>query len=199
MIQNTNIRTGPAYLAAILAVFMIIFSSCDRTRNDKGYEYFPDMAHSWPYDTYSENPVYEDGKTAQPVPEGTVPRDEIPYQYPGSFEGRELAAKELKNPFEPTAKLIKRGKEQYDIFCVNCHGPEGKGNGNLHTSGLYIIKPKSLVNDKMKNEVTDGEIFHVITRGWGVMGAHGAQIDPDDRWAIVNYIREELQANSDNQ
>lgn len=188
-----------AIIFLITIVLSMAFSSCDRSRNDKGYEYFPDMAHSWAYETYSENPVYEDGKTMQPVPGGTVPRGKIPYQYPGTFEGRDRAAKELKNPFEPTAETIKRGKQQYDIFCLNCHGPNGKGNGNIHTSGKYIIQPASLITNKMKNEVTDGEIFHVITRGWGIMGAHGAQINPDDRWAIVNYIRKDLQANTDNQ
>jgi len=39
------------------------------------------------------------------------------------------------------------------------------------------------------NKLKDGEIFHTITLGFGSMGAHGAQIRPEDRWKIVLYIR----------
>lgn len=38
----------------------------------------------------------------------------------------------------------------------------------------------------------DDEIYYVITYGSisGLMGPHGAMIPSDDRWKIVNYIRE---------
>jgi hypothetical protein len=38
-----------------------------------------------------------------------------------------------------------------------------------------------------------GEIFHVISVGFGVMGAHGAQIKQVDRWKIIEYIKVDLQ------
>lgn len=38
-----------------------------------------------------------------------------------------------------------------------------------------------------------GEIFHVITVGFGVMGAHGPQIKQEDRWKIIEYIKVKLQ------
>ena len=75
---------------------------------------------------------------------------------------------------------------------MNCHGENGDGKGFLFTSGKYPYPPASLINEKVKN-VPDGEIFHVITVGWGIMGAHGPLIQPDDRWKIVLYIRNSLQ------
>ncbi len=51
------------------------------------------------------------------------------------------------------------------------------GNGNLFTSGLYNFKPASLVNDKVKN-IPDGEIYHVITVGQGVMMSYGGIVRP---------------------
>jgi hypothetical protein len=29
--------------------------------------------------------------------------------------------------------------------------------------------------------------------GYGIMGAHGSMIEPDDRWRIILHIRENLQ------
>ncbi|MFC1731065.1 c-type cytochrome [candidate division KSB1 bacterium] len=176
----------------LLLISFVTLLSCDRTRNQKGYEYFPDMAHSYAYETYTPNPVFQDGKTMQAPPEGTVSREMIPYMYPATIEGRTQAGADLKNPLEVEKMHIEKGKYLYEIFCQGCHGVNGTGEGHLYTSDKYAIKPASLVNEKMKN-VPEGEIYHVITAGYGVMGAHGSQINSDDRWEIVLYLKNELQ------
>jgi mono/diheme cytochrome c family protein len=38
-------------------------------------------------------------------------------------------------------------------------------------------------------ELTDGEIFEVITHGRNNMGAYGANVTVEDRWAVVAYVR----------
>ncbi len=68
----------------------------------------------------------------------------------------------------------------------------GNGKGNLYTGTLYPFPPASLINEKVK-DIPDGEIFHTITYGYGVMSEHGSIVSPDDRWEIVLYIRNELQ------
>jgi mono/diheme cytochrome c family protein len=80
----------------------------------------------------------------------------------------------------------------YERVCIICHGPNGDGQGQMYTSELYPFPPASLVNKKV-NELPDGQIFHTITYGYGVMGAHANIVRPDDRWKIVLYIRKELQ------
>jgi mono/diheme cytochrome c family protein len=35
----------------------------------------------------------------------------------------------------------------------------------------------------------DGHIFHVITKGQGVMPSYAQQVQPEDRWAVIHYIR----------
>jgi mono/diheme cytochrome c family protein len=37
--------------------------------------------------------------------------------------------------------------------------------------------------------MADGEIFNTITNGKGQMYGYGANITPEDRWAIVAYLR----------
>ncbi len=177
----------------ILILFAILaFSSCDLSRNDKGYDYFPDMFYSPAYKTYTDHPLLPEGKTMMEPPEGSIPRGFTPYPYDDSFEGRELAGKELNNPFAADEKLLAEGRNQYEIFCISCHGASGQGDGLLITSGKYPIRPSSLIDDEVKG-IPPGEIFHVITKGWGVMGAHASLIRPEDRWKIVMYIEEVLQ------
>lgn len=180
----------------LLIAFMLTLAlaSCDRTRNDKGYEYFPDMAHSLAFETYSPNGFFTDSMTMRLPASNTVPREMIPYAFDNSIEGREKAASSLTNPLEVNAENIKQGKAQYDIFCSHCHGVAGDGNGYLFTSGRYAIKPASLLTEKML-AAPDADIFHVITAGYQVMAAHGDLIRPDDRWKIALFVKHELQNN----
>lgn len=184
------IRSNLIIAAAVCLAFAA--TSCDRTRTDKGYEYFPDMAHSPAYNTYSDNPVLEDGRTMLEPVAGTIPRDMVPYPYEAGLEGRQLAAQWLMNPLNIDDGIIAEGKNLYMVFCSNCHGVAGDGKGNLHTSGKYIIPPRSLLEPEIKAQAS-GEMYHVITTGWGVMGPHGSLIRPDDRWKIVAFIEQVLQ------
>jgi len=180
---------------AILAVTIVAgmsLASCDRTRNDKGYEYFPDMAYSLAYETYAPNTNFPDGKTEQMPLKGTVSREMIPYQYPASEAGRKQAGLELANPMKDSLMDLAAGKDLYTVFCIGCHGDAGDGKGHLYKSGKFAVPPASLLSAKTM-AVPAGEIYHVITVGYNVMGAHGPQIRPNDRWQIVNYVQNVLQ------
>jgi hypothetical protein len=37
--------------------------------------------------------------------------------------------------------------------------------------------------------MTDGEIFNTITHGKNLMGSYGANINIEDRWAVIGYVR----------
>ncbi len=173
-----------------LTVFLlsILLVACDRTNNNPGYDYFPDMAYSKGFETYTANPNFSDGKTLREPVEGTVPLGMVPYPYLKNDTDRRLAGRELKNPLLPDENTLSRGQVVFNRFCINCHGSIGDGNGNLFTMGLYNFTPASLANNKMKN-VPDGEIYHVITVGQGVMMAYGGLVRPDDRWKVVMYVR----------
>ena len=167
-------------------------SSCDKDRNHPGYSYFPDMMESQAYESYSQNPNFDDGQTMRmPVP-GTIPREMIPFQFEKTIENRTLAGTTVFNPDEMKMRDVAEGKKLYKIYCYNCHGLKGNGKGFLYTSGKYPYSPRSLITDVMK-ATPRGEIFHVITVGFGVMGAHGPQIKPKDRWKIIEYIKVKLQ------
>lgn len=177
-------------IAAIAVI--LIFGSCDRDRNGTGWEYFNDMAHSSAYETYTANPNFADGKTMRNPVEGTIPLGYQPYLYQKTDEDRTKAGKELVNPLNSTALNIARGKQVFSVFCINCHGDKGDGKGYLFTSGKYPFPPKSLLSDKVRTNPI-GEIYHVVSVGFGVMPQHGSQVRPEDRWKVAMYVKEVLQ------
>lgn len=186
---------GIKYQVVILFLVSAILSGCNRDRNNPGWDFFPDMFYSIAYETFSTNPNFNDSMTMRvPVP-GTVPRGFKPFNYTIDTESRIRAGKELINPFLSSSEDILKGKKAFTIFCIDCHGISGNGDGFLYTSGLYPLKPRSLTSD-IAAKLSDGEIYHSVTLGFGTMGAHGAQISQDERWQMILYIRQ-LQKEAD--
>lgn len=176
----------------LILTMLAVMLACDRTRSNTGWDYMPDMYYSNAFESYTPNPNFEDGLTMREPVEGTVPRDMVPFPYEKSDEDRLAAGEELVNPLEASEENLARGKEAYAIYCLSCHGQAGDGQGHLFTSKRYPYPPASLVNEKMVG-LPDGEIYHAITVGYGIMGAHGSMIRPEDRWKIILHIRENLQ------
>lgn len=174
----------------------MIATACNRTENSPGWVYMPDMAYAVPYETYSPNPNFADSITMQMPVKGTIPREMIPYSFGRTFDEQVRAGKELTSPLPVTPENLQRGKAQYEIFCANCHGIAGKGDGYLFTSGMFIAKPFDLISDIVQVKPI-GEIFHVTTVGSvsGLMGAHGSQISQPDRWKIAMYVKNKLSTN----
>jgi len=61
---------------------------------------------------------------------------------------------------------------------------------DIKPSKLFTAKPTDLTSAYIQDK-PDGEIYHIITLGSlsGLMGAHGGQIKPADRWKIVTYVK----------
>ena len=129
----------------------------------------------------------------QPPVAGTIARGhEAQYPYkPKNADEQKRAGLELVNPVPASPESLAKGKELYDIFCVNCHGDRGDGQGYLYTSKRFPAMPSNLITDPVKSK-PDGEYYHVITLGTlsGLMGAHGSQISPENRWKIIDYVRQ---------
>ena len=181
-----------ARIFVLFVIIIVVFSSCDYNRRATGWDYAGDLINSPAYESYTPNPVFKDGRTMQPPVAGTIPRGFIPYPYQKTDEDRALAAKTLVNKLENTPENLERGKVEYGIYCMHCHGEKGDGQGQLFVSKKYTYPPGNLLSEKMRAN-PEADIYHVITVGWGIMGAHGYQITPDDRWRIAMYVKQRLQ------
>jgi mono/diheme cytochrome c family protein len=167
-------------------ISLAFLSACDEDRNKPGWTYFPDMEESQAFETWSENPYMPDGKTMTGPVEGTLATHEHGYKFVKTPED-ELKAATLENPVANDFN-IERAKVLYERFCIVCHGENGDGQGHLFTSKKYPLQPADYSAERAMNK-TDGQLFHNIRIGFGVMGAYGPQMTVEETWQLVNYIR----------
>jgi mono/diheme cytochrome c family protein len=171
-------------------VLLLLALGCGKTH--PGYEFIPDMARSVPYDAFDLNPVTRNGQTLQRPVAGTVARGALPFRYGATPEEAERAGRELADPFPPSSTVLARGEKVYRTFCWVCHGETGQGDGPIIPK---FPNPPSYTSERVR-ALPEGQIFHVITRGKGLMPAYAAQISPEDRWMVIRYVQR-LQAAPD--
>jgi mono/diheme cytochrome c family protein len=154
-----------------------------------------DMHDAPRYDPLASSTVLPKGSSAQPLVEGTVPREvrvldretlgglrEDDHLYTGKVNG-EIAT---TFPFAITAADLDQGQERFNIYCAPCHGRTGDGNGMVVQRGFR--QPPSYHIDRLR-QVPVGYLFGVITIGFATMPDYSAQIPVEDRWRIVAYMR----------
>ncbi|HEX4960141.1 MAG TPA: cytochrome c [Thermoanaerobaculia bacterium] len=173
-------------LFALLLLTTFAAWATHRDPASPGYEFIPDMARSVPYDAYAPNPVTRDGKTLQPPVPGTIAYGgPLPFRYAATPEDAVRAGRELHSPFPPSPAVLARGQVVYQTFCAVCHGALGAGDGPIIPK---FPNPPSYTSARLL-AMPDGQIFHVITCGSGMMPAYAGQISPDDRWKAVAWVR----------
>lgn len=160
-----------------------LLAACGKDHRKPGKIYMPDMYESRAYEFYN-------GKLANMKPvEGTVKRGEmLPYHLK---EADTAQANAMKNPLvNLTAADLAEGKRLFDIYCGICHGQKLDGNGPLYNggSGPYSAAPANFLAGKVA-AYSEGRIFHVITYGFNMMGSYASQLDREQRWKVVAYIK----------
>lgn len=168
-------------------------SSCERDPNDRGIQYAPEMYEAIPYEPYKQvrdsiTPFF-DHQTMQAPPDGTVPRNGYlqGFEYgPGDSMRISTEVINYPNPIEKSPAVLAEGEVLYLRFCAACHGKNGGANGPVTKNPA--IKPQAYSSDKLKG-YTDGQIYHAIMYGQGVMGSYTSQVQYEDRWKIVHFVR----------
>ncbi len=89
-------------------------------------------------------------------------------------------------PMKVTQEVLDRGQNRFNIYCTPCHGVTGAGNGMVVQRGFKT--PTSYYEERLKTAPV-GYLYDVITNGFGAMQDYSAQLTPQDRWAVVAYIR----------
>jgi copper transport protein len=93
------------------------------------------------------------------------------------------------NPIEATQESIDRGRMLFMNNCIQCHGETGRGDGPLAAS--LPIPPANLYDHIPFHP--DQFFFGVISVGLsGVMPAFEDVISEDDRWNILNFLRDQF-------
>lgn len=122
--------------------------------------------------------AFSDGAAARSWAAGAVPRQPSPYE-----------ADDLARPApRPTVTMDQMllGQQRFNTFCSPCHAEDGSGQGMIprHT----FPQPPSFHTDETR-ALSDDDLYRVITSGLGKMPPYANQVIPEERWAVVAYIR----------
>jgi mono/diheme cytochrome c family protein len=155
----------------------------------------------------------KDERSARPLVEGTVARDQLRDDvefYTGRVPGagsnstaqsqasqpgtQQVAPSDAQTyqgfvtefPIAITDADLDRGQQRFNIYCSVCHGMTGEGDGMIVRRGFR--RPPSYTEERL-TQVPPGYFFDVITNGFGTMPDYASQISTEDRWKIVAYIR----------
>jgi Cytochrome C oxidase, cbb3-type, subunit III len=132
--------------------------------------------------------LFADGAGSRPLVPGTVPRGHLREDgvfYTGIENGKWVD----KIPVPVTNELLKRGRDRFDIYCSPCHGRLGDGKGMIAQRGFQLKRPVGNYHSDRLRKMPVGHFYDVITNGYGAMYSYASRIEPQDRWAVVAYIR----------
>ena len=188
---RTTARRHPAHqstcgacatLAALLTLGALV--GCERQMRD--------MYSQPKLDPGEASPLFADGKASRPPPPGAVVRTmgDLAATSSGRRDDGELMRREAASAaLQPPAlgeALLQRGRERFSIYCLPCHGALGDGNGPVALRGFP--HPPTFHQPRLR-AAPDRHLFDVITQGYGVMVPYADRVTPEDRWAIVAYLR----------
>jgi len=157
-------------------------------------EVFPDMDRQAKFRPQTASKFFGDGRADRlPVP-GTVPHGRTPVADPAflgadefHYAGRAADGSFARGfPVDVTERLIRRGQDRFQIYCQPCHGALGDGNGITKQYGM--VATPSYHDDRLRS-MAEGEIFNTITNGKNTMSPYADKLSPDDRWAVIAYVR----------
>jgi len=194
-------------LFSVFAVILLVAGTRGHRFTKPPFELFPDMDHQAKIKYQAPSDFFADGRGARLPVAHTQP---MGYGIPEAPAGAVSVEDATKSHYFTTGQIgdyfgdgmpdlvtvdrafLGRGKEAYDIFCTVCHGVTGDGKGPITQFSKAL--PANLQSPDFTNPASpayrpDGSIFQTITHGKGLMGAYGSNITPNDRWAIIAYIR----------
>lgn len=184
------------YSVAIISFIPLcsIYYNRTATHSLPRWSLIPDMDNQPKWRGQQANTMFADHRSSRPWPEGTVARGMLrddTHFYQGIVNGEWATG--LPPQITVDQALLDRGRERYNIYCMQCHGEAGYGDGavsrraELLKEGTWTV-PLTYHGDQVRNRPA-GHIFNTITNGIRTMPAHGSQVSPEDRWAIIAWIR----------
>ncbi len=92
-----------------------------------------------------------------------------------------------QNPVKPTPNSIAEGKRVFGFECAMCHGNEGDGKSDL--AEPMKLKLRDWRDPAALKDMTDGELFYILSKGKGKMPGEGDRVKSEQVWSVINFIR----------
>jgi len=149
---------------------------------------FPGMKHQPKFRPQSESVFFADGRSDRVPPAHTVARGmlrEDDHLYRGKDAAGAFVAG-IPAALTVDGKFLERGRDRYQIYCAPCHSATGDGNGITKRYGMGATPT---YHDPRLRTMAEGEIYNTITNGKNTMMGYADKLVPEDRWAVVAYVR----------
>jgi len=91
--------------------------------------------------------------------------------------------KDRLSPFEFNDSIHQQGAIHYSVNCASCHGTPGQGNFER----LDPLPADPATAGFQEN--TDGEMYHKVSEGRGLMPSFKNVLSPDEIWEVIGYLR----------
>ncbi len=129
----------------------------------------------------SMNPAFVTGKDAKGAFLAGFPEKSL------SFTKGQL------NDYKVSQLTLEAGRGKFQIYCAVCHGQAGDGNGIMKVrsaiEGDAAIVTIASLQTPIIRAYPNGQIYDVITNGKNTMMGYGDKLSPEERWAVVAYVR----------
>jgi len=181
-------RGFAAKKVVVFAVMAVFLTGCFRGQPKKQppIHPIPDMDTQPRYTAQGASQFFPDSMAMRPPVYGTVARGHLNAD-DEFYRGRAANGNLVQhNPLKVDMQVLERGQKEFNIYCSPCHSKVGDGRGIMVQ---YNYVPPASFHDERLLNVSDGHIFDVITNGIRNMPSYAHQIPPEDRWAIVAYVR----------
>jgi mono/diheme cytochrome c family protein len=136
------------------------------------------------YEYYETSEFWADGRAMRTPPEGTFAREQL-VGNPGLTTGRVGTQLVSAIPVAVDKSLLVLGQKKYNIVCSQCHGVLGDGN-SIVAENMGLRLPPSLLE---LSERPAGHFYTAINEGYGVMPSFSGELNTQERWAVVAYVR----------
>jgi mono/diheme cytochrome c family protein len=149
---------------------------------------FPGMKYQPKYQPQGSSAFFADGRAdrapvANTVARGMLRDDDALYL---GKDGAGAFVRGFPAALKVDVKFIERGRDRYGIYCQPCHGALGDGNGVTKRYGMGATP--SYHDDRLRT-MAEGELYNTITNGKNTMLPYADKLAPEDRWAVVSYVR----------
>ena len=95
----------------------------------------------------------------------------------------------------PTASRADSAEQTYRLYCAQCHGTRGNGQGINQTADGLAVSPRDHTNAKEMNKLTDQELRLAIAEGGDavqkseLMPAWGKTLSAEEIDDLVVFLR----------
>ena len=184
----------------------------DMNKREPRIHFVQDMDNQTKYKAQDDSVLFNDRRAQRPRVPGSVARGELFADvayfdgYSESFAADGKVNRTFLEAFPPSVQakfddpagarqMLALGEQKFNITCAVCHGADGQGNGPIAQRAISVgalltgwTAPSNLTDDTRRAR-SDGHLYNTINNGIRKMAGYGTQLYPEERWAIVAYVR----------